>query len=110
MVALQLAFDRRQPARAELAAWEAEGGNWAPVLQPVGYLPARHRCSEASETRALNCAPRLPSGVGSSVESIVASFYSHQPAQAEKAEQSDPAIVVMIIPVSPTSIVGRAGR
>ena len=72
-------------------------------------FPPRHRCSDA-EARALNCAPRLPSGVGSSVEPIVASFYSHQPAQAKKAEQSDPAIVVMIIPVSPTSVVGRAGR
>jgi hypothetical protein len=41
---------------------------------------------------------------------FVASFYSHQPAQAKKAEQSDPAVVVMIIPVSPTSIVGRNGR
>jgi hypothetical protein len=41
------------------------------------------------------CAPQLAADVGSSVEPIVASFYSHQPAQAKKAEQSDPAPIVM---------------
>lgn len=78
------------------------------AFQHAPRLPPSHRCSDP-EAPAFNYAPRLPSGVGPRVEPIVASFYSHQPAQAKKAKQSDIAIVVMIFPVSPTSV-GRAGR
>jgi hypothetical protein len=72
-------------------------GLW-PELRRHSHGSDRTRARRAPRS-ALKCAPQL-AAVGSSVEPIVASFYSHQPAQAKKAEQSDPAIVVMIIPVS----------
>jgi hypothetical protein len=67
----------------------------AALTQRRGRLTARLDYRRVS-VRASNLSSRL--------------FIPISPAQAKKVEQSDPAIVVMIIPVSPTSVVGRAGR
>ena len=112
-----LAIERQQVPK--LRSFSTIQTQFEPRSVPVTIISTEvsgevRQCSFSASARpALKCAPQLAPDVGSSVDPIVASFHSHQPAQAKKAEQSDPAIVVMIIPVSrcPSgSLVGRAGR